>query len=118
LGTFQVVVLGLGWRERRTGTICICAIVVLGMSMSRLFISHSSKDNFEAIAFRDWLELEGWAPEEIFLDLHDIGAGARLKEALAKANERCEAVVLLASPDSLASTECRVGIPMAEDYGK
>jgi hypothetical protein len=35
----------------------------------RLFISHSSKDNFEAIAFRDWLEREGWAPEDIFLDL-------------------------------------------------
>jgi hypothetical protein len=28
--------------------------------MSRLFISHSSKDNFEAIAFRDWLIREGW----------------------------------------------------------
>jgi hypothetical protein len=86
--------------------------------MPRLFISHSSKDNFEAIAFRDWLEREGWTPEDIFLDLHDIGAGARWKEALARANERCEAVVLLASPASLASNECRLEIRMAEDYGK
>lgn len=86
--------------------------------MPRLFISHSSKDNFEAQAFHDWLVREGWAPEDIFLDLHDIGAGARWKEALAKANERCEAVVLLASPASLASTECRLEIRMAEDYGK
>jgi len=86
--------------------------------VARIFISHSSKDNFEALAFRDWLEREGWAPEDIFLDLHDIGAGARWKEALARANERCEAVVLLASPASLASSECRLEIRMAEDYGK
>ena len=86
--------------------------------MPRLFISHSSKDSFEAIAFREWLIGEGWSEQDVFLDLHDIGAGARWKEALAKANERCEAVVLLASPVSLASTECRLEIRMAEDYGK
>ena len=85
--------------------------------MARLFISHSSKENFEALAFREWLTQEGWAPTDIFLDLHGIGAGERWKEALAKANERCEAVVLLASPTSLASTECRVELRMAEDYG-
>jgi hypothetical protein len=86
--------------------------------VARLFISHSSKDNFEALAFRDWLTSEGWAQSDIFLDLHGIGAGDRWKEALARANERCEAVVLLASPASLASTECRVELRMAEDYGK
>jgi hypothetical protein len=86
--------------------------------MARIFISHSSKDNFEAIAFRDWLVSEGWARDDIFLDLHGIGAGERWKEALKKANERCKAVVLLASPASLSSTECRLEIRMAEDYGK
>jgi WD40 repeat protein len=86
--------------------------------MPRLFISHSGKENFEALAFRDWLISEGWAASDVFLDLHTLGAGERWKEALAKANERCEAVVLLASPASLASTECRVEIRMAEDYGK
>src|SRR5262245_3079340 len=86
--------------------------------MPRLFISHSSKDNFEAIAFAEWLVREGWSEQDIFLDLHDIGAGARWKEALARANERCEAVVLLASPASLSSTECRIEVRMAEDYGK
>lgn len=86
--------------------------------MARLFISHSSRDNFEAKAFHDWLVSQGWAADDIFLDLHDIGAGTRWKEALAKANERCEAVVLLASPAALASTECRLEIRMAEDYGK
>jgi len=86
--------------------------------MSRLFISHSAHDSFEALAFHDWLLSEGWSDEDVFIDLHDVGAGARWKEALNKANERCEAVVLLASPTSLASTECRLEIRMAEDYGK
>lgn len=86
--------------------------------MPRLFISHSGQDNLEALAFRDWLIQEGWAAQDVFLDLHDIGAGDRWKEALARANERCEAVVLLASPASLASTECRLELRMAEDYGK
>jgi hypothetical protein len=86
--------------------------------VSRIFISHSSRDNFEAIAFRDWLISEGWAAQDIFLDLHDIGAGARWKEALAKANDRCEAVLFLMSPHSLASNECYVEIRMAEDMGK
>jgi hypothetical protein len=49
--------------------------------MARIFISHSSKDNFEAIAFRDWLVSEGWARDDIFLDLHGIGAGERSKVA-------------------------------------
>jgi hypothetical protein len=86
--------------------------------MSRIFICHATQDNFEAIAFHDWLIREGWSEADVFIDLHDIGAGARWKEALAKANEHCEAVVLLASPASLASTECRLEFRMAEDYGK
>src|SRR5690606_33825076 len=89
-----------------------------GCVLSRLFISHSSRDNFEALAVREWLVGEGWAADDIFLDLHGIGAGARWKEALAKANERCEAVLFLISPHSLASNECYVELRMAEDLGK
>ena len=86
--------------------------------MARIFISHSSHDNFEALAFRDWLYSEGWASDDVFLDLEGIGAGERWKEALAVAKERCEAVLFLVSPHSLASTECYVEIRTAEDYGK
>jgi hypothetical protein len=86
--------------------------------VARIFISHSSQDNFEALAFRNWLVSEGWTVDDIFLDLQGIGAGARWKEALAKANERCEAVLFLVSPHSLASNECYVEIRMAEDMGK
>jgi hypothetical protein len=86
--------------------------------MARIFISHSSRDNFEAIAFRDWLVSEGWARDDVFLDLHGIGAGARWKEAFAEANERREAVLFPISPHALASNECSVEIRMAEDMGR
>ncbi len=86
--------------------------------MSRLFISHSSKDNVAAIAFKQWLGANGWTDEDVFLDLDAIGAGERWKEALRKANARCEAVILLASPDSLASLECLAEVRKAEDFGK
>jgi hypothetical protein len=60
----------------------------------------------------------GWSAEDIFIDLHGIGAGSRWREALRRANERCEAVVLLASPAALASTECLIEVRAAEDMGK
>jgi formylglycine-generating enzyme required for sulfatase activity len=86
--------------------------------LSRLFISHSSKDNASAKAFKQWLNANGWPDEDVFLDLDDIGAGERWKEALRKANARCEAVILLASPEALASPECLAEVRKAEDYGK
>jgi hypothetical protein len=35
--------------------------------MSRLFISHSSANDAEAVTMRDWLKTEGWG--DTFLDL-------------------------------------------------
>ncbi len=87
-------------------------------ALSRLFISHSSKDNIAAIAFKQWLGANGWPDEDVFLDLDAIGAGERWKDALRKANARCEAVILLASPDALASHECLAEVRKAEDFGK
>jgi formylglycine-generating enzyme required for sulfatase activity len=86
--------------------------------LSRLFISHSSKDSITAKAFKQWLGTNGWPDEDVFLDLDDIGAGERWKEALRKANARCEAVILLASRKALSSPECLAEIRKAEDYGK
>ena len=60
----------------------------------------------------------GWAKEDVFIDLHGIGAGERWRDALRKANTSCEAVLLLASPDSLDSKECLREINLAEDLGK
>lgn len=90
----------------------------MGLALSRLFISHSSNDNVSAIAFKQWLGVNGWPQEDVFLDIEDIGAGERWKEALHRAHLRCEAVILLASPDSLLSPECLAEVRKAEDYGK
>ena len=67
--------------------------------MSRIFLSHSSKNNAEAVALRDWLATNGWK-DEIFLDLdpqRGIAAGARWERSLNQAALRCEAVLFLVS---------------------
>jgi formylglycine-generating enzyme required for sulfatase activity len=86
--------------------------------MPRLFISHSSVDNALALAFQRWLVANGWSQEDVFIDLHGIGAGERWRETLRRANTACEAVILLASPDALDSKECQREINLAEDLGK
>ena len=73
--------------------------------MARIFISYKSEDRLAAVAFRRWLAGQGWGEEDVFLDLHGIGAGARWKDALKAANARCEAVVFLASPEALAAAD-------------
>jgi hypothetical protein len=74
--------------------------------MSRIFLSHSSNDNFEAIALRDWLASEGWKD---VLDLdpeRGIAAGQRWERALHDAASRCEAIIFLVSADWLGSGWC------------
>jgi hypothetical protein len=70
------------------------------------------------LGFKRWLGKNGWADEDVFLDLEALGAGERWKDALRKANTRCEAVILVASPDALASPECLAEVRKAEDFGK
>ncbi len=82
--------------------------------MPRLFISHSSQDNPVALAFRKWLVANGWAESDVFIDLHDLRAGARWREELRKANTACEAVLFLASPESLDSKECQEELKLAD----
>jgi WD40 repeat protein len=75
--------------------------------MSSIFLSHSSADNFEAVALRDWLASEGW--DDVFLDLdpeRGIAAGERWERALHEAATRCEAVIFLVSAHWLASGWC------------
>ena len=82
--------------------------------MPRLFISHSSQDNAAALAFRKWLVANGWAESDVFIDLHDLRAGAHWRAELRKANTACEAVLLLASPESLDSKECQEELKLAD----
>ena len=76
--------------------------------MSRIFLGHSSENNAEALALRDWLKSEGW--DDVFLDLdpeRGIRAGELWEEALRDAADRCEAVLFLVSRAWLGSEWCR-----------
>ena len=87
--------------------------------MSRIFLSHSSEDNFEALALRDWLAAQGW--EEVFLDIDSergIAAGERWERALHAAAQRCEAVIFLVTRNWLASGWCRKEHSLAAGLNK
>jgi formylglycine-generating enzyme required for sulfatase activity len=76
--------------------------------VSRIFLSHSSENNAEALALRDWLKAEGW--DDVFLDLdpeRGIKAGELWEDALREAADRCEAVIFLVSRAWLGSEWCR-----------
>ena len=87
--------------------------------MSRIFISHSSANNAEAIALRDWLVSEGWS--DLFLDLdpqRGIAAGERWERALNEAARRCEAVLFLISQAWLSSRWCMNELTLARRLNK
>jgi TIR domain len=76
--------------------------------MSRIFLSHSSKDDFPAVAVRDWLSENGW--DDVFLDLdpaQGIHPGERWERALHEQASHCEAVLFLVSASWLSSDWCR-----------
>ena len=87
--------------------------------MGILFISHSSRDNEQAIKVRNWLKEHGWG--EVFLDLdpeQGLAPGHRWQQELKQAGERCSGVVLLISPDWLASRWCQTEFLLADQLGK
>jgi WD40 repeat protein len=90
--------------------------------MSRIFLSHSSVDTREAVALKHWLaEQDPPLANEIFLDVDPesgLQTGTRWKDALRRANARCEAVICLLSPNWEASQECRVEYRTAENLNK
>jgi formylglycine-generating enzyme required for sulfatase activity/tetratricopeptide (TPR) repeat protein len=88
--------------------------------VSRIFLSHSSANNAEAVALRDWLSSNGWK-DEIFLDLdpqRGIATGDRWERALNEAANRCEAVLFLVSKAWLASVWCRRELNLAHRLNK
>jgi hypothetical protein len=87
--------------------------------MSRVFLSHSSANNPEAVAIRDWLAAEGW--NDVFLDLdpeRGIRAGERWERTLNEAASRCEAVLFLVSRAWLASRWCLKEFNLAHKLNK
>ena len=92
-----------------------------GDGMSRVFLSHSSRDSRQAIAVKRWLEQEAGLTDEIFLDLDPhtgIRSGQRWKEALQQANARCEVVICLLSAHWANSRECQTEYRYAETLNK
>ena len=90
--------------------------------MSRIFISHSGRDNRQATALRAWLVTQDPPlANEIFLDNDpDMGMmpGERWKNQLISANSRCEAVICLLSKNWESAPECRTEYRTAENMGK
>ena len=89
--------------------------------MSRVFLSHSSRDNRHAIALKRWLEQAepGWPARSLDLDPETgIGTGMRWTEALWQVNARCEAVICLLSSNWAASEECHAEYRQAEGMHK
>lgn len=87
--------------------------------MVTIFLSHSSQNNSEAIALRDWMRSEGW--DDIFLDLdpeRGIKAGERWQEALKRASANCELVIFLISPAWAASKWCLAEFLLAKQLNK
>lgn len=87
--------------------------------MSRIFLSHSSKDNFAAMALAAWLKSEGW--DDVFLDFdreNGIAAGERWERKLHEAANRCEAVIFLISGNWLDSGWCRKEYALARGLNK
>ncbi|WP_433524224.1 TIR domain-containing protein [Nocardia pseudovaccinii] len=90
--------------------------------MTRVFLSHSSRDSVQAIALARWLgEQRPGLAEDIFLDLDEragIPQGVRWRDALRRAITRCEAVICLTSRDWHSSTECVAEYLTAVNLGK
>jgi len=89
------------------------------LAVSRIFLSHSSANNAEAIAIRDWMIAHGW--DDLFLDLdpeRGLKAGERWQEALKRAAEHCEMVVFLVSPVWAASKWCLAEFLLAKSLNK
>jgi hypothetical protein len=89
--------------------------------MSRIFLSHSSVDELEAVALKHWLADNGWDEEDVFLDVdpeRGLVAGERWQEALRKAADRCEAVVLLVTPAWAKSKWCLAEFLLAKNLHK
>jgi hypothetical protein len=87
--------------------------------VSRIFLSHSSANNAEAMALRDWLLSQGF--DDLFLDLdpeRGLKAGQKWQAELKRAAERCELVIFLVSPDWAASKWCVAEFFLAKSLNK
>lgn len=89
--------------------------------MARIFFSHSSVDELEAVALKQWLIKNGWSDDDIFLDVdpkRGLLPGDRWQNELHKALDYCEAIVILISPAWANSMWCRVEFGVSKHLNK
>jgi hypothetical protein len=87
--------------------------------MARIFISHSSHDNDAADQMKAWLTSRGF--ENTFLDKDPttgIPPGADWEKTLYREVEQSQAVIILQTPDWLASKWCFAEFAQARALGK
>jgi WD40 repeat protein len=75
--------------------------------MPRIFISHASANNAEALALRDWLVARGW--DDLFLDIdpqRGLVSGQRWLDRLQASAQSCKAVLFVLSRAWLQSRYC------------
>lgn len=87
--------------------------------MGKIFISHSSANNVEALAIHDWLSEQGWG--DVFLDLdpkRGLVAGDRWQAALKAAAEQCELILIMISPEWAKSRWCLAEFLLAKQMNK
>jgi len=87
--------------------------------MARIFLSHSSRDNDEAAELKAWLDGQGFAPAFLDFDKHGgIPAGADWERALYEQIQRCQALLILQTPNWSASRWCFAEFTQARALGK
>ena len=84
--------------------------------MATVFVSHSSKDDKLASQLEDWMKTNGFS--DLFIDHSNIRGGDKWADALREAAGACKLVVLLVTPNWLASTECPSEFKAAWYMGK
>jgi hypothetical protein len=80
-----------------------------------LFVSHSRHDKTKVLRLRDWMGQQGMT--SLFLD-YGLPAGAKWEHELYSQLRRCDAVLFVGSPASVASKWCFAELAMARSMGK
>lgn len=87
--------------------------------MARVFLSHSSRDNAAAAELKAWLDGQGFASGFLDFDKHiGIPAGADWERTLYEQIQRCQALVILQTPNWSASRWCFAEFTQARALGK
>lgn len=87
--------------------------------MARIFISHSSRDDESAARMKAWLASQGF--EATFLDFDKatgIAPGADWEKTLYREVEQSQAVIIIQTPNWLASKWCFAEFTQARALGK